>query len=77
MYDKQYLLKQKIGGFIMNLPEQYIENMKKLLGEKEFQQYLNCFEQKRYAGIRINTLKWSKEEFLKTFFEIQVPYTPS
>ena len=49
----------------MNLPEQYIKNMKKLLGEKEFQQYLNCFEQKRYAGIRINTLKWSKEEFLK------------
>lgn len=56
----------------MNLPEQYIENMKKLLGEKEFQQYLNCFEQKKYAGIRINTLKWNKEQFLnKRLFDIE------
>ena len=29
----------------MNLPEQYVKNMKKLLGEKEFEQYLYCFEQ--------------------------------
>lgn len=56
----------------MNLPEQYIENMKKLLGEKEFQQYLNCFEQKKYAGIRINTLKWNKEQFLnKRLFDTE------
>ncbi|NDO46092.1 RsmB/NOP family class I SAM-dependent RNA methyltransferase [Clostridium sp. MD294] len=56
----------------MNLPEQYIENMKRLLGEKEFQQYLNCFEQKKYTGIRINTLKWNKEQFLnKKLFETE------
>ena len=29
----------------MNLPEQYVKNMKELLGEIEFEQYLNCFEQ--------------------------------
>ena len=59
----------------MNLPEQYVKNMKKLLGEKEFEQYLNCFEQKRYAGLRINTLKWNKEQFLeKGLFDTESVY---
>ena len=60
----------------MNLPQQYIENMKQLLGEKECQQYLQSFEQKKYTGLRINTLKWSTQEFLsKKLFDVEcVPW---
>lgn len=49
----------------MELPQQYIEKMKKLLGEQEYQEYLQCFEQKPQIGLRINPLKWSKQEYFK------------
>lgn len=49
----------------MNLPQEYMEKMKHLLGEKEFQQYLASFEQKSKTGFRINSLKWSKEQYVK------------
>ena len=49
----------------MNLPQEYMEKMKNLLGQKEFQHYLNSFEQKNYIGLRINPLKWTKEQYLK------------
>ncbi len=60
----------------MNLPQQYIENMKQLLGENEYQQYLQSFEQKKHTGLRINTLKWSIQEFLsKKVFDVEcVPW---
>ena len=60
----------------MNLPQQYIENMKQLLGENEYQQYLQSFEQKKHTGLRINTLKWSTQEFLsKKIFDVEcVPW---
>ena len=51
----------------MNLPQEYLEKMKNLLGEKEFQQYLDSFAQKSYAGLRINSLKWSKEQYKALF----------
>ena len=39
--------------------------MKQLLGEEEFQAYINSFEEKNVRGLRVNTLKISPEEFEK------------
>lgn len=48
----------------MNLPEQYVEAMKELLGD-EFDAYIESFGEKRLYGLRVNNLKISTEEFLK------------
>lgn len=44
------------------LPQTYIERMNKMLKE-EASDYFDCFNQKGYSGIRINTLKVSNKEF--------------
>lgn len=46
----------------MNLPEQYKEKMKALLGEEEFSDYLACMEQKNRPGLRVNRLKITRDE---------------
>ena len=46
------------------LPEQYLKNMKELLGD-DYDQYLDSFHEKRYCGLRVNTSKISVEDFLK------------
>lgn len=48
----------------MNLPKEYTDAMKELLGE-EFDAYLESFCDKRIYGLRVNRLKISTEEFLK------------
>lgn len=48
----------------MKLPVAFEEKMKDLLGE-EFQAYIDCYEEKRYYGLRVNTLKISVEDFRK------------
>ena len=40
----------------MNLPLEYTEKMKALLGE-EYEDYLASFEEGRFYGLRANTLK--------------------
>ena len=50
----------------MNLPKEYTEKMRRLFGEKEYQQYLDAFAEKKQAGLRINTLKWSKKQLLQS-----------
>ena len=55
----------------MNLPGAFEEKMKELLGE-EFDEYIACYEEPRYYGLRVNTQKISVEEFQKICpFEIQ------
>lgn len=49
----------------MNLPDRYVEKMKKLLGD-EFEDYLESFNQKRHFGLRANTLKISPEKLKET-----------
>ncbi len=49
----------------IRLPEEFVERMKKLLGEEEFQEYMDSFEDKNVRGLRVNTLKISPEEFEK------------
>lgn len=48
----------------MNLPKEYLEAMKDMLGD-EFEAYLDSFNDSRLYGLRINTLKISPEDFLK------------
>lgn len=48
----------------MNLPEQYLDTMKEMLGD-DFEAYLESFNNNRLYGLRVNTLKISAEEFLK------------
>ena len=42
----------------MNLPSAFEEKMKYLLGT-EYDDYLNCFDEPRHYGLRINTAKIS------------------
>src|SRR5699024_10859959 len=55
----------KYGGKKMNLPAAFEEKMKSLLGTEEYEDYLRCFDEPRYYGLRVNTAKISVEEFLK------------
>ncbi|QUO32914.1 RsmB/NOP family class I SAM-dependent RNA methyltransferase [Faecalicatena sp. Marseille-Q4148] len=48
----------------MNLPKAFEEKMKLLLKE-EFEDYIACYEEPRFYGLRVNTAKISVEEFQK------------
>ena len=55
----------------MNLPAAFEEKMRALLGD-EFDEYIACYEEPRYYGMRVNTGKISAEEFEKICpFEIR------
>lgn len=54
----------------MNLPEEYIIQMKELLKD-EYDQYIESFSYERLYGIRVNTLKMSIEDFInKKLYEL-------
>ncbi|MCX7920442.1 MAG: RsmB/NOP family class I SAM-dependent RNA methyltransferase [Clostridia bacterium] len=61
----------------MKLPVEFLDKMKNLLGEEEYKQFLKSYEEPRYYGLRVNTLKTSVEEFLKISpFQLEpVPWT--
>lgn len=61
----------------MNLPDSYVKRMRELLGEEEFQTYLDSFEKKNVRGLRVNTLKISPEEFerISPFPLKKIPWT--
>ena len=40
-----------------NLPQQFIENMKKQLPENEWEAFFACYAQKPFKGVRLNPLK--------------------
>ncbi|MEJ8553901.1 RsmF rRNA methyltransferase first C-terminal domain-containing protein [Tepidibacter sp. Z1-5] len=48
----------------MKLPVKFLDNMKEILND-EFDTFFKSYDEKRYYGFRINTLKISVEEFLK------------
>lgn len=55
----------------MDFPAKFIENMKTILGE-EFYQYEKSFEEGRFYGLRVNTLKISPEDFkAKNLFDLE------
>ncbi len=61
---------------MINLPEEYLHNMKELLKD-EFDDYLKSFEETRNYSLKVNTSKISVEEFLKIspFHLSPVPWT--
>lgn len=48
----------------MQLPENYLDSMKALLGN-EYDDYLKSFDEARLYGLRVNTAKISVEDFVK------------
>lgn len=48
----------------MELPREFLERMKNLLGA-EYGAFLASYEEPRRFGLRVNTLKISVEEFIK------------
>lgn len=60
---------------MINLPIEFEEKMKLLLGD-EFDEYIKCYDEPRYYGLRVNTRKISVEDFMKICpFEIHpVPW---
>ena len=51
-------------GVTMNLPKEFEEKMKTLLGS-EYEEYTACYDEPRHYGLRVNTAKISVEDFLK------------
>lgn len=49
----------------IKVSEEFLNRMRDLLGEEEFEAYVKSFEEERLYGLRVNTLKISPEEFLK------------
>ena len=64
-----------MDGERMNLPKQFEDRMKRLLGD-EYKDYLQCFHKPYYGGIRVNTLKLSPEKFehLSPFSIKKIPW---
>ncbi len=49
----------------MKLPAEFLDKMKRLLGDKEYNELLKSYSEPRHYGLRVNTLKIPVEEFLK------------
>ncbi|MFZ5967904.1 MAG: RsmF rRNA methyltransferase first C-terminal domain-containing protein [Bacillota bacterium] len=47
-----------------NLPQDFLDKMRSLMGEA-YEAFLKSYDDERYAGLRVNTLKISTEEFLR------------
>lgn len=63
----------------LQLPLEFVNRMNSLLGEEEFQQFLSSYNKPRFAGIRVNTLKISVDDFRKLSpFELRsIPWCES
>ncbi len=61
----------------MKLPSEFLEKMKMLLDDNEYEDFVAAFDKSRYYGLRVNTLKISIEDFLAlTEFELEpVPWS--
>ncbi|WP_046225316.1 RsmB/NOP family class I SAM-dependent RNA methyltransferase [Paenibacillus dauci] len=62
----------------VQLPPQFVQRMQDLLGD-EFQAFMDSYEQSPRAGLRVNTLKISNEQFKeKSPFELRsIPWCPT
>lgn len=63
----------------LQLPLEFVNRMSSLLGDEEFQQFLSSYDKPRFAGIRVNTLKISVDDFCKLSpFELRsIPWCES
>lgn len=62
----------------MNLPCAFEDKMKGLLGD-EYPDYIACYDEPRYYGLRVNTNKITVEEFIRIYpFDITpIPWIPN
>lgn len=49
----------------IKISEEFLNRMRDLLGEEDYNAYLKSFEEERLYGLRVNTLKVSPEAFVK------------
>lgn len=49
---------------MISLPNEFENKMRHILGE-EYEEYIRCYDEPRYYGLRVNTSKISVEDFLK------------
>jgi NOL1/NOP2/sun family putative RNA methylase len=63
----------------MNLPQEFTDRMKEMLGEEEFARYEKSLSEPRYNGLRVNTLKMTPEEFqeISPFSLTPIPWCPN
>lgn len=61
----------------MKLPEEFLNKIKNLLGDEEYEEFIESYKLPRYYGLRVNTLKCSVEDFKKiSQFNLEsVPWT--
>ncbi|HHW30394.1 MAG TPA: NOL1/NOP2/sun family putative RNA methylase [Clostridiaceae bacterium] len=61
----------------MKLPGEFLDKMRMLLGNEEYQLFLESYNKPRYYGLRVNTLKVSVDKFLNISpFKLRpVPWT--
>lgn len=59
-----------------NLPQQFIENMKKQLPENEWEAFFACYDEKPYKGIRLNPLKGGRYALndILPFLDAPIPW---
>ena len=48
---------------MINLPQEYCDNMIRLLGQDEFNDYIKSFDRKPDMAVRINSLKLTVDEW--------------
>ena len=61
---------------LISLPERFLEDVKVIL-EDEYEQFINSYNEKKTTGIRLNTMKMTKDKFeeLNLFKLDQIPWT--
>ncbi len=61
------------------LPEEYLQHMKSLLGEEEYLNYIKSFDSKRYQGLRANGIKIAPEDLkeLAPWDLEKIPWIPN
>lgn len=61
----------------MKLPQEFLDRMKTLFGEDEYEEFIESFKKPRFYGLRVNTLKVDKKQFEKISpFQLEpVPWT--
>ena len=61
------------------LPEEYLQHMKCLLGEEEYLNYIKSFDNGRYQGLRANGIKLAPEELkdLAPWTLEKIPWIPN
>lgn len=61
----------------MKLPVEFLNKMKNLMKENEYEEFLESYNQPRHYGLRVNTLKISVEDFLRIspFVLEPIPWT--